>query len=240
VKRAPAAVALCALAGAARAETDRAALGARAGRAGEVALVGSTGMVLVLPHVTAAGRVALGAGTGLELGYRNIAVFGQEGRARFGWGAPVSSRVDLGIALRTSMSTLAPADGGLFGIQFSNLPLANDWEIGSDAVVTIHRPGQAHVTASLGPTFTLGGIRYVDFKESAGFQFDPALRAMSGSVQGEWELTESLHLVLRLDAMVLLGIEKDDACVEAHQSDCSQIAPLGFLPTGSVGIAWLL
>jgi hypothetical protein len=89
-------------------------------------------------------------------------------------------------------------------------------------VLTWLRPGHAHVTASLGPTFTLGGTRYTSFDAHA-FRIAPGARAASGSVQGEWELGPRLTVFLRLDADALIG---------------TAIQPIGFLPTGVVGFGW--
>ena len=53
---------------------------------------------------------------------------------------------------------MAQADIGLIGIQFSDLAIGNDWLVGGDLSLTWLRPGHAHITASVGPTFTLGGL----------------------------------------------------------------------------------
>jgi hypothetical protein len=209
------------------AEPPRAMLGAASPELGHLALSGGVGMVFVLPHATVAARLGTGAGTRVELRYRNLAAFGHEGRVRFGWGGAVSREIDVGVALRGSMMTLAEADGGLFGIDFSNLALGNDLEVGSDLLLTFNRGERANVTASIGPTWTLGGERYTGYRESS-FAFDPAFRAVTGSIQGEWPMStwlfaRRLHFFLRLDGMVLLDAE---------------IRPLGLLPTGTLGLAW--
>jgi hypothetical protein len=194
---------------------------------------------MVLPHITLGARAGLGAGVGVDAAYRNLALFGQSGRFRLSWGARAADRIDLGVAYRTSYTTLELADGDLIDIDFSTFPLGNDWEMGNDVVITFERPGQAHISASLGPTFTLGGIRYLGFERRAeGFTFDPAMRGIEGAVQGEWKLWETTNILLRLDALVLLGIEKDEACVQARQSNCRQLVPLGFVPTATVGLGW--
>lgn len=212
-------------------------LGARGGEAGDVTAVGSLSLVLILPAITLEGRLDIGGGAFVQAGYRNIAAFGHEARGRIGWGAHVAGAIDIGVVARTSYTSLHSADGSVVGIQFSNLTLGNDVEVGNDIALSWTRPGSAHVSVFLGPTFTLGGERYTGFEEG-GFQFDPAWRSINAAVQGEWALFDDANLFLRLDAMMLMGIEKDEACVQARQQDCDQLAPIGFLPTGTVGIAW--
>jgi hypothetical protein len=216
---------------------DRATLGARGEAAGDLVLHGSAGLAVILPHVTLAGRLAAGGGTTVELGYRNLAFFGQEARARFGWGTRATKGLDIGLALRTSISTLALADGDIIGIEFSSVPLGNDWEIGHDVVATIEGPGTVFFTGAVGPTYTMGGLRPTGYEQSA-FTFDPALRALHGAGILEWGLGARTNFFLRFDAMFLLGIETDDDCVEARQSHCGQLVPIGFLPTASLGLTW--
>ena len=224
--------------GEAREDLGRAVLGARSPELGSFTLYGALGMALILPHITLGGRAGLGGGASVDVAYRNLAIFGQQARLRIGYGRDAGP-IDLGIAFRTSYSTLELADGGLIGIEFSSLPIGNDWEIGNDLVITWNRPGSAHITASVGPTFTLGGIRYVGFEERAeGFGFDPSIRGIETAVQGEWGLWSKVNVFLRLDALILLGLEEDEACVEAQQENCGELVPFGFVPTGTVGLAW--
>lgn len=234
--------ALVALLGAADAPNDlgRSVLGASGPAFGNVTLYGALGMALVLPHITLGGRAGLGGGASVDAAYRNLAVFGQQARLRLGYGRSAGP-IDLGIAFRTSYSTLELADGGLIGIEFSSLPIGNDWELGNDVVITWNRPGDAHITASLGPTFTLGGIRYVGFEErEEGFGFDPSIRGLEAAVQGEWGLWPAVNVFLRLDALFLFGLDEDEACVRAQQENCGAFVPFGFIPTGTVGLAWAL
>lgn len=84
------------------------------------------------------------------------------------------------------------------------------------------RPGHAHITASIGPTWTLGGVRYTSFDESE-FRIAPGPRSIMLGVSGEWELSPQLSMYARLDAAVLVGTE---------------IMPIGFILTGSVGFSW--
>jgi hypothetical protein len=219
---------------------DQPLLGAAGPALGDVVLYGSLGAAMFLPQVELAGRVGSGAGSSVELGYRNLAAFGNEGRLRLAWGGAVNDWLDVGVAARGSYTTLAAAGDGFVGIQFQNLSLGNDLELGNDLLLSFRRPGAAHITASAGPTFTLGGTRFVHFDESETFQLDPALRAIHVSVQGEWSWLERVNVVLRLDGMFLMGVEVDEQCVQARQQDCGQPVPFGFLPTGTVGVAWAL
>lgn len=203
---------------------SRAMLGAVGPERGRGLAHGSLGLALVLPQATAALRIGTGHGGSVEMRYKNTAALGHEGQFRLGWGAPVTRSVDIGIAYRTSISSLAQADGGLIGIDFSNLSIGNDWEMGNDVLVTWNRGELAHVTASIGPHWTLGGTRFSDFRDSS-FELDPGFRSIATAVQGEWDVDVDLHLVLRLDATILLGTET---------------VPLGFLPAGSMGLAYAI
>jgi hypothetical protein len=202
----------------------RSVVGAGAPALGKVVLAGEAGLLFLLPHLTAGVLVGTGAGTSVELRYRNIAAFGHSGRVRLAWGTQVARDLVYGVAVRSSITSLALADGGVIGIQFSNLAIGNDWEIGSDMMLTWLRPGAAHITVAAGPTWTLGGTRYTSFDQS-GFRLDPGWRAISASLQGEWELSRRFNVFLRLDGTVLVGTE---------------ILPLGYIPTGSVGLGWPL
>ena len=142
-------------------ELGYAVLGAEGPAFGDFVLQVWLGAALILPHLTLQGRAGLGGGVFIEAGYRNLGVFGQQARGQLGWGGRIADGIDFGVTARTRYSTLELADGDVVGIQFSALPIGNDWEVGNDIVVTFERPGHAHITASLGPTCTLGGIRYV-------------------------------------------------------------------------------
>ena len=205
----------------------------------DIVIRGSVGMAMILPHFVASGRLGLGGGVYGELGYGNLAAFGQQARARLGWGINIAGNVDLGVAARTAYSTLQLADEGIVGIRFSSLPIGNDWEVGNDIVLTWNRPDQAHITLSVGPTFTLGGTRFFAFNESE-FEFDPSARSIDVGIQGEWGVWETANVFVRLDAQFLLGIEEDEACVQAQQDDCGQLVPFGFIPIGAVGVAWAI
>jgi hypothetical protein len=197
-------------------------LGAQPPAAGRIVVAGEAGMIFVLPHLTIGAIVGTGAATAVELRYRNIAGAGHSGRLRLAWGTQITKTMAYGVSARTSITSLAVADGGLIGIQFSNIAIGNDWDVGSDLMLTWIRPGSAHVTASIGPTFTIGGTRYTSFEESE-FRIEPGLRSLLLGVQGEWQLRKRLNVFLRLDAAILLGTE---------------IVPLGYVPTGSVGFGW--
>jgi hypothetical protein len=217
-------------------EDEAPLVGAVPPEAGRVVLHAGAGMAVLLPHVTGAVQLGLGARVGLELGYRTVAGLSHKGKLGVRWSAPVTRSVSIGVAARTALGTLGPADG-LVGIEFSNVALANDWEVGHDLLLSWRRPGQAHVTAAIGPTYTLGGPRSTSYDET-DFEITPDFRAIDAEVRGEWALGPRLNLVLSLEGTVLLGIETDDACIEARQRNCGQIAPIGFLPTSSAGLAW--
>lgn len=217
----------------------RSVLGAAPPALGGFVIHGSLGAVLILPHLTAGVRAGLGAGFGIDVAYRNLAAFGHEGRLRLLWGTEVADGIDFGVRYKTGISSLELADDTVAGIQFSTLPLANDWTMGNTIALTFHRPGSAHITAEAGLVFTLGGVRFVGFEEQAeGFVFDPAARAIETAVQSEWELWSDANVFVRLDAMFLLGIEKDEACQQARSNECTQLVPFGFIPTGTLGISW--
>lgn len=217
----------------------RAVLGAAPPALGGFVLHGSLGAVLILPHLTAGVRAGLGAGFGVDVSYRNLAAFGHEGRLQVLWGMEIADGVDVGLRYQTAISSLELADDTVAGIQFSTLPLANDWTMGNRFVLSFNRAAGAHITAAAGLLFTLGGVRFIGFEEKAeGFTFDPAARAVETSIQGEWELWSNVNVFARLDAQFLLGIEKDEACQAAKQNECTQLVPFGFLPTGTVGLAW--
>jgi hypothetical protein len=202
--------------------SPRSLVGAASPAAGHIYVAGEAGMIFILPHLTVGGIIGLGGGAAVELRYRNIAALGHNGRVRLAWGTKINDRLFYGVSARTSITSLRLADAGLIGIQFSNLAIGNDWEVGSDMALTWLRPGDAHITASLGPTWTLGGPRYTSFKEDE-FVIEPGIRSITGSVQGEWEMSQRLTFFLRLDAAVLLGTE---------------IRPIGFIPTGAIGFGW--
>jgi hypothetical protein len=218
---------------------ERAVYGARGPELGSLVVRGSAGMALILPHFVLGARAGLGGGSYAELGYGDLAGFGQQARAQLGWGFAITDHVDIGVTARSTFSYLGLADGTVVGINFSSLPIGNDWEIGNDVVLSWHRPGSAHLTASVGPTFTLGGVRFVGFEQSE-LALDPSARSIDAAVQAEWSLWETANVFVRLDAQFLLGVEYDEACVQAGQDNCGSIVPFGFIPTGALGIAWAI
>jgi hypothetical protein len=224
----PAAVALAIALGASRASVaaepaaPRSLVGAAAPPAGHFVVSGEGGLIFIIPTLSVAANVGVGGGVGAELRYRNIAGLGHAGKLRLAWATHVDPGLVLGVALRTSITSLAQADGKLVGVQVSNLAIGNDWLVGGDLSLTWLRPGKAHLTVSLGPTFTLGGLRYTSFDDRA-FRIEPAARALTGTIQGEWEVGAHLNVFVRLDADVLLHAE---------------ILPLGFIPTGTIGFGW--
>jgi hypothetical protein len=205
-----------------RTPPERALLGAESPDAGRFVVLGGAGMVFMLPYATAGARLGLGAGTRVSLHYENLSGLGHTGGAHVGWGHRISRDIAVGALARTSIRTLAQADGGLIGIQFSNIALGNDWEAGGDAVLTWLRAEQAHLTFELGATTTLGGVRYQSFEDSS-FVIEPAFRSIDFAIQGEWRLRPTFDVFVRLDGMVLVNAD---------------IMPLGFLPTATTGFAW--
>ena len=196
-------------------------LGAGAPTAGNLVFTIGAGSAILIPQGTFEARVGLGASTSLELKYRNLAVLGHFGQARFTWATPVSSRLSFGLAVRTGIGSLG-GDARLIGVDVSSLTLGNDWEVGHDMLLTWTRPHQAHVTWAIGPTYALAGPRYIDYDERA-LKWDARWQSVNASVTGEWELTESRRFFLRLDAQFIIKAE---------------VVPYGFLPTFTIGHAW--
>jgi len=197
-------------------------LGAPAPAAGHFVITGGGGLALVIPQLTVEGRVGLGANTSLELRYRNLAVLGHTGQARFTWAVPITARWAIGLAARTQIGSIGEGIEVKTGIDTTSFSLGNDWEVGQDIIVTWSRPGQAHVTWSLGPTYALAGPRYIDYDEKK-FQWDARWQSVLASVIGEWSLSSTRRLFLRLDALFLVKAD---------------IVPYGFLPTFTAGHAW--
>jgi hypothetical protein len=197
-------------------------LGAAAPRAGGLILTTGAGLAFLVPQGTFEGRVGLGKSTSLELRYRNLAILGHHGQLRFTWATPLTSRFVFGLAARTAIGTLSQASDIEFGIDFRNLSLGNDWEVGHDMLLTWTRPHHAHVTWSVGPTYALAGPRFANYDERA-FRWDARWQSVTASVLGEWEITKTRRFFLRLDALFLIKAE---------------IVPYGFLPTFTIGHAW--
>jgi hypothetical protein len=179
------------------------------------------GFVTIIPHLSLYARLGLGKGVRAQLRYRTLAGLGHGGELRVGWGRALGSRVVLGIDARTSMMTLAPADG-LFGVQFSALPIGNDWLVGGDVQITWVRPGRAQITACTGTRATMGGTRYRGF-EDGQFEIDPDHYSVDLGLMGEWVRSRRRRLFLRLDGTWLTS---------------TAIVPVGFLATGSIGVVW--
>lgn len=198
-------------------------LGAAAPSAGDLVATIGGGVALVIPQGTFEARLGLGGSTSLEVRYRNLAVIGHTGQMRFTWSTPISSRFTFGLAARTGIGSIGGGFGeAKVGIDLTSISLGNDWEVGHDMLVTWTRPGYAHVTWMLGPTYALAGPRYKNFDERA-FTWDARWQSVSASVIGEWELTKTRRFFLRLDALFLIKAE---------------IVPYGFLPTFTLGHAW--
>ncbi len=215
--------ALVPAAGSASPEHAQAMLGAASPRAGAVVASAGAGMLVLIPHATVGGRIGTGAGTRIELAYRNLAVLGHGGTVRFGWGRAMGSSLVLGAALRSAIMTLRLIPSGFVGIDFADSSLGNEWTAGADVLVTWQRAAAAaRVTASLGPTVSLATPR-TDSPDARGLVVNPFLRALAASIAGEWPLGEGRALFLKLDALVLLR---------------ARIRPLGFLPTVTAGLAW--
>lgn len=197
-------------------------LGAPAPSAGNLVVTIGAGGAILIPHATIEARIGLGASTSLEARYRNLAVLGHTGQARFTWATPMTTHLTFGLALRTGIGALGAASEAKTGIDLYSLSLGNDWEVGHDLILTWTRPHQAHVTWSIGPTYALGGQRYSNYDERS-FQWDARWQSVLASVVGEWEITASRRFFLRLDALFLIKAD---------------IVPYGFLPTFTIGHAW--
>jgi hypothetical protein len=198
-------------------------LGAAAPPAGNLVATIGAGGALLLPQGTIEARVGLGAGTSVELRYRNLAGLGHLGQARFTWAVPVSSRVTFGLAVRTGIGFIGGSVAeSTLGFDPSYLSLGNDWDVGQDMLVTWTRPHQAHVTWALGPTYALAGPRYTSYDDRK-FTWDAHWQSVTATVIGEWEITESRRFFLRLDGLFIVK---------------EQIVPYGFLPTFTIGHAW--
>lgn len=211
------------LAGPGRAEEPAAYVGALSPAGGHVVVQAGGGIVFTVPYGTAAGRVGLGAGLHGELALDVIGVLGAGADLAVAWGGWVSDRLALGLAARTGIGTLALADG-LLGIVFSNFDIGNDWTAAIEVELTRIEAGRASVSGAVAADFTLADRRYSSFDES-GFVIDPGFRGISFGLQGEWALEQGRHLFIRLDGSIPF-----------HTS----ITPIGFLPTGTAGVAWHL
>ena len=196
--------------------------------AGAMLISVGAGAVVLFPHAELGLRVGVGKGAGLDVLYRNYAILGHGGEVRLGYNRPVrvelaSGHLALGGRLRTAINTQIWADG-IFGIEFSSVPLGNDWEIGGDVVAVWARPGRADITAQLGTTWTLGGVRYLTY-DTRSFQIDPGWRSIDFTVQGQWRWTARRDIFFRLHGTVLTR---------------GETRPIGFLPTGLAGFVWRL
>lgn len=198
-------------------------LGARSPRAGGVVLGVAGGLVTVVPHLSLHARVGLGGGVRAQLRYRTLAGLGHGGQLRLGWGRLLATHFVLGLDARTSITSLALADG-LFGVQFSALAVGNDWLVGGDLVATWIRPRRAQISVMAGTTGSLGGIRYHGF-EDRSFEIDPGHYSVDLGLMGEWVRSTRRRLFLRLDGTLLTK---------------TATVPLGFLTTGTIGAAWSL
>jgi hypothetical protein len=197
-------------------------LGAQAPPLGNLVLSLGAGAAILLPQVTADARIGLGASTSLDFRYRNLAVYGHFGQARFTWSMPIAKNLSFGLALRTGIGSLSEGDGAKFGINFSALSLGNDWDVGHDLLLTWTRPHHAHITTSIGPTYALGGPRYTTF-DKRDFQWDLRWQSVTATLLGEWEITQSRRFFLRLDGQFIVKAD---------------VVPYGFLPTFTIGHAW--
>jgi hypothetical protein len=198
-------------------------LGAGAPAAGDLVFTMGAGAAILIPHATFETRVGLGRNTSFELRYRNLAVLGHWGQARFTWATPISSRFTFGLGVRTGIGSIGGGFGeAKTGIDLTSLSLGNDWEVGHDMIVTWTRPRHAHITWAIGPNYALAGPRYTNYDDKK-FTWDARLQSVTASVTGEWEITPSRRFFLRLDALFLIKAD---------------IVPYGFLPTFTIGHAW--
>ena len=84
--------------------------------------------------------------------------------------------------------------------------------------ITIDAPAGLFLTGSIGPTFTMGGLRAVDSNESA-WRWDPSLRGATASGLAEWGLWRSANIFLRFDALFL--------AMKARESDAERLRIIG-------------
>jgi hypothetical protein len=199
-------------------------LGAIAPPAGKMVISAGAGIAILLPQLTLEGRIGLGESTAVDVRYRNLGIFGHLAQTRFTWAMPLGSRVTFGLAARTGIGTLGlgSGDSARLGIDLSGISLGNDWEVGHDFLLTWSRPGRAHVSASLGPTYALAGPRYTTYDDKK-WKWDAHWQDVTMSLLGEWELSESRRFFIRLDGQFLIKEET---------------VPYGFLPTLTLGHAW--
>lgn len=180
------------------------------------------GVLFVVPQATVAARAGTGAGSSVELRYTNIAVVGHSIDGRVAWGAAIGPGFALGGALRTGLASLEQAND-IGGLAWNNLAVGNDWVAGADIVGTWRRATAADITLQLGASVTIGGPRYTSFSE-AEYAFDPGLRGLDATIQGEWDLREDKQMFIRLHGFTPLH---------------TGLRPLGFFPTATGGISWL-
>lgn len=205
------------------AQEPSAALGAQPPEAGGVVVQLGGGVLLNLPQVGAGLRVGTGLGTGLSVTALTVGFLGYSVDARLGWGMALGPELSLGLAVGAGLASLEDAND-LGGIAFSNLSLGNDRVAGGEVLLTWLRPQSATITASLGWSITLAGTRYDNFFE-ATYKPDLELRGLTASLQGEWALTQTRALFLRLEGLLPLHTE---------------IIPVGYLPTLTAGVTWSL
>lgn len=200
---------------------DEPVLGAASPERGDLVVWGSGGMVFTLPYGTAGARLGSGAGTRFELEYRTIALLGHGGALRFGWAGRVSDQIVVGVVARGAIMTLRLADDRVVGLKFTNFSLANDLEVGGDLLLSWIRPQETHFTIRLGTTASIGGPRYTGFEERE-WRTDPYWRSLDFGVQAERVLAPTFSVYVRLEGRFLVDEE---------------IIPIGFLPTGTIGVA---
>lgn len=209
--------------GEARAEepVDAPRRGAVAPAMGERRVTAAGGLLFAFPYGLASATVGTGFGTSVTAAFESLAVLGWSASGRIGWATGLEGGWALGGSAFVERASLS-ASNGLFGIEFQNMALGNDWIAGGEVMATIDRERGADLTFGLGVSWTLGGPRYLDF-DRVETQWDPGLRNVFASVSGEWILTERASLFIELEALVPLHTD---------------LVPLGYLPTASSGITW--
>jgi hypothetical protein len=195
-------------------------LGAAGPEKGDAVITAGGGLVFNVPTGSLSARLGTGAGWHLGADYDLIGLLGHSFGLRLGGGGFVGEDVAMGAALSTAIGSLQLAE--VAGVDFANLDFGNDWISSLDFVVSWTRPERAHITATFGIQITLADYEFTSFTATE-YLFEPALRGVTASIQGEWELEEVEHFFIRLQGLVPLHTD---------------VTPIGFLPTVSAGVAW--
>ena len=195
--------------------------GARGLAKGQVAVAFGGGLTFAFPYGLANVAVGTGWGLSLEAEAESFALGGYSYGGRVVWGSEGGEGWAFGGSAFVQRASLS-AINQLFGIEWQNFALGNDFIAGGELAFTFLRAAGADITLAAGASATLGGPRYTGFSEFE-LQFDPGFRNVFASIAGEWELTEHANLFITFEALFPFHTE---------------IRPLGYLPTASSGVVW--